>query len=115
MPRNTGGAPKGNTNARKHGFHAKPQTISTLTKHRGAFTLASETSLSLHGTILNLRVLLDEAIDDGASIEEMKAGFDLLIRAIGAQHRLNRAEKQTLSDSMAEVLEQMASIMGVGQ
>lgn len=118
----SGGAPKGNQNARKHGFHSRQRAgelepaHSALTRHRApdlGELLSKSGGDDLTAEIRTLRVLIDRALDDGASLEEIAVGFQLLIRAVSANHRMSKRARADLTDALAEVIERLGGQMGL--
>lgn len=99
----SGGQP-GNQNARKHGFYSRR----IPTDHEADYDEALRIE-GLDQEIALLRVLIDKQLAEGANLEDIAKGMDILVRMVGAQYRMSSKAKASLTDAIAEVLERLGA------
>ena len=85
------GAPVGNQNARKHGFYSR--TVPAELAGRIDDALANTTT-SVENEIALLRALIDEALNDGASLSELAHGMTVLRGLLADQRKAIAANKR---------------------
>ena len=103
-----GGQP-GNSNAVKHGFYSKQ-----LSEEHGADYLEAIELTGLSEEIALLRVHIARVVADGADMADLVKGVDVLLRAVATEHRISDKAKESLADSVADVLERVGGQLGIG-
>lgn len=100
------GAPRGNANARKHGFYSPNLPLSDqplLVEARGIEGLDDEIAL--------LRVLIDREVAAGADINTVAKGIEIVIRAVATRYRLSGKAREDLLASVLNVLQGFSDII----
>ena len=105
----SGGQPA-NQNARKHGFYSRNLPPGAQPDYQEALEIEG-----LDQEIALLRVLIEQNVQEGASIEEINKGMDILVRAVSAQYRMSQRAKDSLTNAIADVLERLGAQMGLDQ
>ena len=103
------GAPKGNQNARKHGFYSRALTEAEKTDH-------SEASLNegIDQEIAFLRMKLKElAENEPDRIDLHLEAANTIARLIRTRYQVSKEEKQSLKDAITKVLTEVAAPLGI--
>jgi hypothetical protein len=104
------GAPKGNQNARKHGFYAK-----VLDE---AEQLDFELAAGVEGfddEIALLRVKIKSLLaNDPENIKLLMAATNTLVRLVKTKYKISREQKQGLKEAIENVLKDIAIPLGLG-
>ena len=113
MPARTGkkpGAPKGNQNARKHGFYAKVLDEA----ERLDFELASGVN-GIDDEIALLRVKIKSILgDDPKNIRLMVEATNALERLIRTRYKISKEQRKGLKEAIGNVLRDVALPLGIG-
>jgi hypothetical protein len=109
-PKRKRGAPKGNQNARKHGFYSK-----VLNE---AEQLDFELAVGVNGfddEIALLRVKIKSLLEnDPENIKLLMAATTTLVRLIQTKYKINKEQKQGLKEAIENVLKDIAIPLGLG-
>jgi hypothetical protein len=104
------GAPKGNQNARKHGFYAK-----VLDE---AEQLDFELAAGVEGfddEIALLRVKIKSLLaNDPENLKLLMAATNTLVRLVNTKYKISREQKQGLKEAIENVLKDIAIPLGLG-
>lgn len=104
-----GGAPKGNQNARKHGFYSK---VLDETEQLD-FMLATGVE-GIDDEVALLRVKIKSLIThDPDNIVLICKAINTLARVVAAKYNLHRKDKQGLRDAIGNVLRDVALPLGI--
>jgi len=113
MPARTGkkpGAPKGNQNARKHGFYAKVLDEA----ERLDFELASGVN-GIDDEIALLRVKIKSILgDDPKNVRLMVEATNTLERLIRTRYKISKEQRKGLKEAIGNVLRDVALPLGIG-
>ena len=113
MPEETNrkrGAPKGNQNARKHGFYSKVLDES----ERLDFALATGVE-GIDDEIALLRVKIKSLIaHDPDNITLIMQAINTLARVVSAKYNLGKKDKKGLKEAIGNVLRDVALPLGIG-
>lgn len=109
-PKPKRGAPKGNQNARKHGFYSK-----VLDE---AGQLDFELAAGVNGVddeIALLRVKIKSLLaNDPENIKLLMDATNTLVRLVKTKYKINREQKQGLKEAIENVLRDIAIPLGLG-
>ena len=102
-------APKGNQNARKHGFYAK------ILSEAESLELEEAAGIEgLDGEIAILRVKLRQLLEKHPErIDLHMQAANILARLIRTRYNITAEEKKTLKDAIATVLKEVALPLGL--
>ena len=104
------GAPKGNQNARKHGFYS--HALSEAEK------LEIEEVAGIEGLdeeIILLRMKLRELVDDHPErIDLCMEGANSIARLVKIRYEISKEQKKSLKEAIAKVLTEVAIPLGIG-
>jgi hypothetical protein len=113
MPEGTGrkrGAPKGNQNARKHGFYSKVLDESEQLD----FELATGVE-GIDDEIALLRVKIKSLIaHDPDNITLIMQAINTLARVVSTRYNLSKQDKHGLKEAIGNVLRDVALPLGIG-
>lgn len=103
------GAPKGNSNAKKHGFYSKALDKAEelqLEDARGIDGLDEEIAI--------LRIKLRTIIQsDPQNIELALAAANTIARLVRTRYNISKEQKRSLKDAIAKVLTEIAVPLGI--
>ncbi|MFH1381552.1 MAG: hypothetical protein ABIH70_01525 [Chloroflexota bacterium] len=104
------GAPKGNQNARKHGFYSK-----TLDEtERQDFEMATEVE-GIDDEIALLRVKIKSLLErDPENIKLIMQATNALGRLIRTRYNISKKDKKGLKEAIGNVLKDIALPLGIG-
>ena len=109
-PKRKRGVPKGNQNARKHGFYAK---VLDEAKQLD-FELASGVN-GLDDEIALLRVEIKSLLaNDPENIKLLMDATNTLVRLVQTKYKINQEQKQGLKEAIENVLKDIAIPLGLG-
>lgn len=113
MPEETGrkrGAPRGNQNARKHGFYSK------VLDESGRLDFAQATGVEgIDDEIALLRVKIKSLIaHDPDNIALIMRAINTLARVVSTRYNLSRKDKKGLKEAIGNVLKDVALPLGIG-
>jgi len=113
MPEETGrkrGAPRGNQNARKHGFYSK------VLDESGRLDFAQATGVEgIDDEIALLRVKIKSLIaHDPDNITLIMRAINTLARVVSTRYNLSRKDKKGLKEAIGNVLKDVALPLGIG-
>jgi hypothetical protein len=113
MPEETGrkrGAPRGNQNARKHGFYSK------VLDESGRLDFAQATGVEgIDDEIALLRVKIKSLIaHDPDNIALIMRAINTLARVVSTRYNLSRKDKKGLKEAIGSVLKDVALPLGIG-
>jgi len=104
------GAPKGNQNARKHGFYSRALSE--------AGRLEIEEAANLEGLdeeIILLRMKLRELVEDHPErIALHIEAANSIARLVKIRYQISREQKKSLKEAIAKVLTEVAVPLGIG-
>jgi len=104
------GAPRGNQNARKHGFYSR--TLSP--EEQEDFELATAVQ-GIDEEIALLRVKIKSIVThDPGNVKLITQAINALERLIRTKYSLKKEDKQGLMEAIASVLKDIALPMGIG-
>ena len=104
------GAPKGNQNARKHGFYAKVLDEA----ERLDFELASGVE-GIDGEIALLRVKLKSLLEnDPENISLLMQATNTLARLVKTKYNISKGQRKGLKEAIGNVLRDIALPLGIG-
>jgi hypothetical protein len=105
-----GGAPKGNQNARKHGFYSKVLDESEQLD----FVLATGVE-GIDDEIALLRVKIKSLIaHDPDNITLIMQAINTLARVVSTKYNLSKKDKKGLKEAIGNVLRDVALPLGIG-
>lgn len=104
------GAPKGNQNARKHGFYSKagreapPKRLEEMAQVQG-----------IDQEVAYARMVIRDAVDAGVDFTSIVRSMDMLVRLVRIQRQLGQEgrAKQTQEDALRETLERLLKEFGL--
>lgn len=105
--RRPGGQPS-NQNARKHGLYSRQVPLELGADYQQALNVEG-----LDQEIALLRVYIHNAVAEGADLADIAKGMDILVRAVSAQYRMSQRAKDSLTNAIADVLENLGTQMGL--
>jgi len=109
-PKRKRGAPKGNQNARKHGFYAKVLDEA----ERLDFELAAGVE-DFYDEIALMRVRIKSLLaNDPENIKLLMDATNTLVRLVKAKYKINQEHKQGLKEAIENVLRDIAIPLGLG-
>lgn len=104
------GAPKGNQNARKHGFYSKVLDEA----ERLDFELATGVE-GIDDEIALLRVKIKSILEhDPENIKLIKQATDALARLVRTRYSITKEQKKGLKEAIGNVLKDVALPLGIG-
>ncbi len=104
------GAPKGNQNARKHGFYSKVLDEA----ERLDFELASSVD-GIDGEIALLRVKIKSILErDPENIRLIMEATNTLARLVRTRYKISKEQKKGLKEAIGNVLRDVALPLGIG-
>lgn len=104
------GAPKGNQNARKHGFYSRVLDDN----ERADFELATGVE-GIDGEIALLRVKIKSLAErDPQNIRLIMQAINTLERLVRTKYSIGKEDKKGLRDAIANVLKDIALPLGIG-
>jgi len=104
------GAPKGNQNARKHGFYAKVLDEAEQLD----FELATGVE-GIDGEIALLRVKIKSILkNDPENIKLITQTTDALARLVRTRYNISKEDKKGLKEAIGNVLRDVALPLGIG-
>jgi hypothetical protein len=104
------GAPKGNQNARKHGFYAKVLDEAEQLD----FELASGVE-GFDDEIALLRVKIKSLLaNDPENLKLLMAATNTLVRLVNTKYKISREQKLGLKEAIENVLKDVAIPLGLG-
>jgi hypothetical protein len=104
------GAPKGNQNARKHGFYSR-----ALTEAEKADLDEASLVEGIDQEIAFLRMKLKElAENEPDRIDLHLEAANTIARLIRTRYQVSKEEKQSLKDAITKVLTEVAAPLGIG-
>ena len=104
------GAPKGNQNARKHGFYSR-----ALTEAEKADLSEASLIEGIDQEIAFLRMKLKElAENEPDRIDLHLEAANTIARLIRTRYQVSKEEKQSLKDAITKVLTEVAAPLGIG-
>src|SRR4030042_3865915 len=113
MPEGTGGkrgAPKGNQNARKHGFYSKVLNEAEQLD----FELATGVE-GIDDEIALLRVKIKSVLEhDPENIKLIMQATNTLARLVSTRYNIGKEDKKGLKEAIANVLRDVALPLGIG-
>ena len=110
MDKKKGGAPRGNQNARKHGFYSK---ILDKDEQRD-FELATGVE-GIDDEIALLRVKIKSLIErDPENIRLIMQAVNALERLVRTRYNISKGDKRGLKEAIANVLKDVALPLGIG-
>lgn len=105
-----GGAPKGNQNARKHGFYAKVLDEA----ERIDFELATGVE-GIDDEIALLRVKIKSLLErDPENIKLIMRAINALERLVRTKYHISKGDKKGLKEAIGNVLKDVALPLGIG-
>lgn len=104
------GAPKGNQNARKHGFYSRALTEAERVQlDEAGFVEGLDQEIAL------LRVKLRELVEDEPDrIDLQLEAANTIARLIRTRYQITTEQKRSLKDAIAKVLTEVAVPLGIG-
>lgn len=104
------GAPKGNQNARKHGFYSRAlDEAEKVELEEAAFVEGIDDEIAL------LRVKLRELIEDHPErIDLHFEAANTIARLVRTRYQITREQKKSLKEAIAKVLTEAALPLGIG-
>ncbi len=109
-PKRRRGAPKGNQNARKHGFYAKVLDEA----ERLDFELAAGVN-GFDDEIALLRVKIKSLLaNDPENIKLLMDATNTLVRLVNTKYKITKEQKQGLKEAIENVLKDIAIPLGLG-
>ncbi len=110
MDKRKRGAPKGNQNARKHGFYSK--ILDKNEQHD--FELATGVE-GIDDEIALLRVKIKSLIErDPENIRLIMQAVNALERLVRTRYNISKGDKKGLKEAIANVLKDVALPLGIG-
>ena len=110
MPTKTRGAPKGNQNARKHGYYSRALTE--------AERLEVEELLDMDGIddeIAILRFKLRQLIETAPDRLDLHChAATVIARLVRTRYQISKSDKRSLKDNIQKVLSEVAAPLGIG-
>jgi hypothetical protein len=104
------GAPKGNQNARKHGFYSKVLDEA----EKLDFELATNVE-GIDDEIALLRVKIKSLIErDPENIKLIIQATNTLVRLVTTRYNISKEDKQGLKEAISNVLRDVALPLGIG-
>ncbi len=104
------GAPKGNQNARKHGFYSKVLSEAEQLD----FELASGVE-GIDDEIALLRVKIKSILErDPENIRLIKLATDALAKLVKTKYNISKEDKKGLKEAIGNVLKDIALPLGIG-
>jgi len=104
------GAPKGNQNARKHGFYSKVLDEA----ERLDFELATDVE-GIDDEIALLRVKIKTLVEhDPENIRLIMQATNTLARLVRTRYNISKEDKKGLKEAIANVLRDVALPLGIG-
>ena len=104
------GAPKGNQNARKHGFYSRALTEAEKVDLEEASLIEG-----IDQEIAFLRMKLKElAENEPDRIDLHLEAANTIARLIRTRYQVSKEEKQSLKDAITKVLTEVAAPLGIG-
>ncbi len=104
------GAPKGNQNARKHGFYSRVLDEAEQLD----FELATGVE-GIDGEIALLRVKIKSILkNDPENIKLITQATDALARLVRTRYNISKADKKGLKEAIGNVLRDIALPLGIG-
>ncbi len=105
-----GGAPRGNQNARKHGFYARVLSEA----ERQDFEQATAVE-GIDDEIALLRVRIKSVVaNDPDNIKLIMQATGILARLLRTKHNIGKKDKQGLKEAIGNVLKDIALPLGIG-
>ena len=109
-PKRRRGAPRGNQNARKHGFYAKVLDEA----ERLDFELAAGVN-GFDDEIALLRVKIKSLLaNDPENIKLLMDATNTLVRLVNTKYKISKEQKQGLKEAIENVLKDIAIPLGLG-
>jgi uncharacterized protein YjcR len=104
------GAPKGNQNARKHGFYSRAlDEAEKVELEEAAFVEGIDDEIAL------LRVKLRELIENHPDrIDLHIEAANTIARLVRTRYQITREQKKSLKEAIAKVLTEVALPLGIG-
>jgi hypothetical protein len=104
------GAPKGNQNARKHGFYSRAlDEAEKVELEEAAYVEGIDDEIAL------LRVKLRELIEDHPDrIDLHIEAANTIARLVRTRYQITREQKKSLKEAIAKVLTEVALPLGIG-
>jgi len=104
------GAPKGNQNARKHGFYSRALTeAEKLELEEAGYIEGIDQEIAL------LRIKLRELVENEPDrIDLQLEAANTIARLVRTRYQISREQKRSLKEAIAKVLTEVAAPLGVG-
>ncbi len=110
MAENKGGAPKGNQNARKHGFYSR--VLDEM--EQADFEQATDVE-GIDEEIALLRVKIKSVVQrDPENIKLIMQALNTLARLLRTRYNIGKEDKKGLKEAIANVLKDVALPLGIG-
>jgi hypothetical protein len=104
------GAPKGNQNARKHGFYSRAlDEAGRLEMEEAAYVEGIDDEIAL--LRIKLRSLVEQHPD---RIDLHIEAANTVARLVRTRYQISKEQKKSLKDAIAKVLTEVAAPLGVG-
>jgi hypothetical protein len=104
------GAPKGNRNARKHGFYAGHLTTEELED----LAVVAAAAAGLEDEIGLLRVRIRRALAEGCGLDQVSRALGRLTQMLKAQRQISGEAADSFQQALAEVLDGLEEELDLG-
>lgn len=110
MPKRKRGAPRGNQNARKHGFYSKVLDEAEQLEFKAAREIEG-----IDDEIALLRVKIHSLLEkDPDNIKLIMDATNTLARLLRTKYNLDKVQGKGIKDAIANVIKELAIPLGVG-